>query len=149
MIYDSIENARLYFGLGERIKTAFEFIKTNDCSLLKEGKIEIDGNNIFALVQKYDTKDPEEAKFEAHQKYIDIQYMVAGTENIGFVLADYLDVVEDYNEEKDVELLDGDGDFVQISEGEFVMFFPDDAHKPGIKVEENEPVHKMVIKVKI
>lgn len=149
MIFDAIENAHIYQNIDEKFKKAFEFIRTNDCSSLEDGKIEIDGDNIFAKVERYNTKDPETANFEVHQKYIDLQYIVSGSENIGFVLADYLDVVETYDAEKDVELLNGDGDFVQVNDGEFVIFFPDDAHMPGIWVDGSEPVHKIVIKIKV
>jgi len=149
MIFDSIENAEMYYGLNGRIKTAFEFIKKTNFETLNEERVEIDGDNIFAMIQKYKTRNSEDAKWEAHRKYIDIQFMVSGAENMGFVLQDYLEIIEEYNPEKDVEFLDGLGDYVQVNENEFVIFFPDDAHMPGLKIKENEMVHKVVVKVKI
>lgn len=149
MIFDSIENCSLYYGLGEKFKTAFEFLKNTDLENLPLEKIEIDGDEIFALPQKYTTVDEHEKKWEAHRKYIDLQYIIYGSENIGFVLIDYLDELEDYDEEKDYELLSGEGDYVQINDGEFAIFFPDDAHKPGLKVGEKEEVHKIVVKIKV
>ena len=149
MILDSIENSETYYGLGEKFPKAFEFIKNTDFSEISDAKIEIDGDNIFALVQKYNTKNPKNAKWEAHRKYVDVQCMIAGAENIGFVLSDYLDITEEYNDEKDVEFYDGLGDFVQLNEGEFAVFFPNDAHKPGLFIKESELVHKVVIKVRI
>jgi len=149
MIFDSIENSEIYYGLGEKFQKAFEYIKNTDFSKISDAKIEIDGDNIFALVQKYNTKNPKNAKWEAHRKYVDIQFMISGAENIGFVLSDYLDITEEYNEEKDVEFYDGLGDFVQLNEGEFAVFFPNDAHKPGLHIKESELVHKVVVKVRI
>lgn len=149
MIFDSIENAEMYYGLNSRIKTAFEFIKKTNFETLNEERVEIDGDNIFAMIQKYKTRNSEDAKWEAHRKYIDIQFMVTGAENMGFVLQDYLEIIEEYNPEKDVEFLEGLGDYVQVNENEFVIFFPDDAHMPGLKIKENEMVHKVVVKVKI
>ena len=149
MIFDAIENAEVYYGLGEKFKRAFEFIKSTDLKSLKDGKIEIDGDNIFAIAQKYKTKDSDDGIWEAHRKYIDIQYMISGAENMGFVLADYLEISDKYNEADDVEILKGLGDFVQVNEGEFVIFFPDDAHMPGIKIKENEEIRKVVVKIKI
>jgi len=151
MIFDAIENAEIYYGLGEKFKTAFEFLKSTDFKSLKDGKIEIeiDGDNIFAIVQKYETKNSDDGIWEAHRKYIDIQYMISGAENMGFVIADYLEISEKYNEADDVEILKGLGDFVQVNEGEFVIFSPDDAHMPGLKIKENEMVRKVVIKVKV
>jgi len=149
MIFDSIENSETYYGLGEKFQKAFEFIKNTDFSEISDAKIEIDGDNIFALVQKYNTKNPKNAKWEAHRKYIDIQYMISGAENIGFVLSDYLDLVDEYNIENDIEFFDGLGDFVQLNEGEFAIFFPNDAHKPGLHIKESELVHKVVVKVRV
>lgn len=149
MIFDSITNSDLYYGLGEKFKTAFEFLKNTDLENLPLEKIEIDGDNVFAIPQKYITVDDHEKNWEAHRNYIDLQYMITGSENIGFVLIDYLDEFQDYDLENDYELLSGEGDYVQINDGEFAIFFPDDAHKPGLKVGENEEVHKIVIKIKV
>ena len=71
MIFDSIENAEMYYGLNSRIKTAFEFIKKTNFETLNEERVEIDGDNIFAMIQKYKTRNSEDAKWEAHRKYID------------------------------------------------------------------------------
>lgn len=149
MIFDSIDNAELYSGLGEKFQKAFEFLKTTDFENLPLEKIQIDGDDIFAIPQKYSTKEESEGKWETHRKYIDIQYLVSGSENIGFVLADYLEELEPYDEEKDVEFFSGEGDYVQIHEGEFAVFSPNDAHKPGLKIESTEEVFKVVIKIKV
>ena len=149
MIFDSIENSSIYYKLGEKFQKAFEFLKTNDLENLPLEKIEIDGDDIFAIPQKYTTKEDSEGKWEAHRKYIDIQYIINGSENIGFVLEDYLDELEPYDEEKDVAFYTGEGDYVLVNEEEFVILFPDDAHKPGLKVGEKEEVRKIVIKIKV
>lgn len=149
MIFDSIENAEMYYCLGERIKMGLEYLKSTDFDSLPEGKVEIDGDNVFALLQKYETKNSEVAKWEAHRKYIDIQYMADGAENIGFILADYLEILEEYDEKKDIEFLEGLGDYVQVNKGEFAIFHPDDAHMPGLKIRDNEAVYKVVVKIKI
>ncbi|MCF8262500.1 MAG: YhcH/YjgK/YiaL family protein [Melioribacteraceae bacterium] len=149
MIFDSIENAEIYYGLGERFETAFEYLKNCDFNSLPLEKVEIDGENIFALPQKYITKNDDEARWESHRKYVDIQYMASGSENMGYVLEDYLDQTDEYDDARDVEFFDGEGDYLQLNGGEFVVFFPDDAHKPGLKIEEKEEVFKVVIKVRI
>jgi YhcH/YjgK/YiaL family protein len=149
MIFDSLENAEIYYGLGEKFQKAFEFLKTTDLENLPLEKIQIDGDDIFAIPQKYSTKEESEGKWEAHRKYIDIQYLVSGSENIGFVLIDYLEELEPYDDEKDVEFFSGEGDYVQVHDGEFAVFFPDDAHKPGLKIESTEEVFKIVFKIKV
>ena len=137
MIFDAIENAERYYGLGDKFQKAFDFLKNADFSSIDKDLIEIDGKNIYAMIQKYDTRKPKDAKWETHQKYIDLQYMISGAENIGFVLSDYLDITEEYDEVKDFEFLDGMGDYVQLNEGEFVIFFPTDAHMPRLKIKNN------------
>lgn len=149
MIFDALYNADLYYGLGERIEKALQFLQDTELDNLQPGRIDIDGENIFALVQKYNTKDITEGKWEAHRKYLDIQYMVHGSESFGFVNIDYLEPTEEYNDEKDIEFLKGEGDFLQLNDEEFAIAFPSDAHMPGIAVEEKNEVFKIVIKVKL
>lgn len=149
MVYDSIENMRLYYNLSERIKTALEFLSSADFTDTEPGRIDIDGDNIFALVQKYYTKPEDECRWEAHRKYIDIQFVAKGSETMGFVNLDYLDINQEYDSDKDVEFYDGEGDYVQVNDDEFVILFPHDAHMPGIEVEESEEVIKVVVKVAV
>ncbi|MBN1302635.1 MAG: YhcH/YjgK/YiaL family protein [Melioribacteraceae bacterium] len=147
MIFDSIENAHLYYGVNAGIKKALEFLVQLDFTECEPGRIDIDGDNIFALVSRYSTKHESEVKWEAHRKYIDVQFVASGTENVGFINVDYLDVAQEYDAKKDVEFYDGEGDYLQLNEDEFMIFFPHDAHMPGIEVEESEEVLKVVIKV--
>lgn len=150
MILDSISNAEIYFGINPGIKKALEFIRDTDFESMPNGRIDIDGDNVFALVQRYKTKDPDDCKWEIHQKYIDVQYMELGFETVGYTNYEYLDAETPYNEETDVMLLEGEGDFFQLGEGDFAIFFPQDAHMPGLIVdEESEDVLKVVIKVKV
>ena len=81
MIKDKLTNANTYYNLSARIQQAFEWLKSNDLLNLTDGKHIIDGEHIFANVQTYSTKD--EAPYEGHRKYADIQYMIKGCERIG------------------------------------------------------------------
>jgi len=83
MVIDKIENYKLYVSLSEKIAKAFAYINETDLSQTALGKYEIDNDDIFALVQEYDTKDKNECKLEGHSKYIDIQYIIYGVELIG------------------------------------------------------------------
>ena len=124
MIFDSINNSGIYYGLGEKFERALSFLKDTNFSEVESGRMDIDGDNIFALVQEYKTKDPDDGKWESHRKYIDIHYIISGSEDFGFVNFEYLEVLEPYNEENDVAFYEGDGDFLQLHEGEFVILFP-------------------------
>ncbi len=79
MITDNIKNANLYTGVSPRIKQAFEYLKGTDLAALPVGRIELDGKNLYVMVQEYTSKTPDQGKWEAHQRYIDLQYIVKGT----------------------------------------------------------------------
>lgn len=149
MIIDKITNCHNYFCMNTRFATAFEYILANDFSKFTTGKYEVDGNEIFAMVSDYQTKNITECKWEAHRKYIDIQFMVNGTENFGYVNLDSLKTIQDYNDEKDFLLLEGDGDFIKFEKDSFIIACPQDAHMPGIIYDTHGPVKKVVVKVKI
>ena len=146
MIKDSLKRAETYYGISERIKAGFEWIKNNDLKNLPDGRYEI-SDKIYANLQSYQTKD--DAPYEGHRDYIDIQYMVSGEELSGVTDYSNCTTTEEYNKEKDIEFLkcNAEEHFYKISEGEFFVFFPHDAHKPAIKVEKNKNVKKVIVKV--
>ena len=144
MIIDRIENAGLYSGLGERIALALASLKTPR----EPGRYELDGTNVFALVQQYQTKPMAEGKWEAHRKYTDVQFVVEGVERIGWAPVSKLTVTEPYDETKDIAFYKGNGDFVTVPAGYFVILYPEDAHMPGIAVDKPSPVKKVVVKVR-
>ena len=149
MIKDKLTNAECYYSLSNNLRKGFLWLKENNLETLEDGKYEIDGDRIFANVQSYETKD--DAPYEAHKKYIDIQYMINGEESVGVV--DYNDCVtaEVYNDEKDVEFLECiKNDFYQVlRKGEFLIFYPQDVHKPSLKIDNNKSVKKVIVKVMI
>lgn len=146
MVLDKIENSGLYKSLHPRFDKAFEYIRITDFSLLDDGKYEIEGKNIFALVQEYNTKDAKDAKPEAHKKYIDIQYIHSGAELIGVAtLQNQVIVVSD--PEKDITFYNGETSLVKLDAGMFAIFFPSDLHMPGINISQSARVKKVVIKL--
>jgi len=149
MIIDKIENAELYYKLGERILKSFNYIKKADLKKLKPGKYEIDGDNIFALISEYQTKAEAEGKLEAHRKYIDVQYVIEGEELMGYAPLGNQQTLEAYKEENDIIFCKGEKVFIKVSAGMFAIFFPEDVHMPGICVDKKSPVKKLVIKVKV
>ena len=149
MILDNIKNYKKYEALNRSFEKAFQFLKREDLGSLATGKYEIHGENVFAMVQEYETKDLDNAKYEAHKKYIDIQYLVKGTENIGYSPIDKLEVSSPYSEESDFMLLTGEPRLILLNEGEFFILFPEDAHMPGISVREKSKVKKVVVKVSV
>ena len=102
MIIDTLKNCEIYYGVHPRFEKAFDFIKKACAEKLPVGKYEIDGKNLYAMVQEYDSNSPENTKFEAHRNYIDIQYIISGTENMqAFDISDAT-LNTEYNSENDV-----------------------------------------------
>lgn len=140
-----------YFSNRARWDKAFAFLRDNDLSSLEPKRYDIDENNVYAPVSEYLTKNEEDARFEAHREYIDIQYVVSGKELIGVApLSAKASELEPYNNTNDIE-------FFTVSGGEnrlatpsrFFIFFAEDAHRPGLKDVENSPVRKVVVKVRV
>ncbi|MEN8255587.1 MAG: YhcH/YjgK/YiaL family protein [Verrucomicrobiota bacterium] len=150
MIYDIFENAGLYFGDNERLRKALDFAAAFDLSQ-PDGRYEIDGDNLFANVMSYTTFPAEKLKFEGHEKYIDVQLLLAGEEFMDVSLNKDLEVDSPYSEESDAALFKASKIFssVLLEPGKFAVVFPDDLHQPGRMVEQSKPVRKMVVKVRV
>ncbi len=149
MIFDKINNCKKYEVHHKYFEKAFDFLKRQDLESLSPGKYDIAGNDVYAFVQEYETKDLTDAKYEAHRKYIDIQYLIEGCENMGYSQADDLKAFTPYSEEDDFIMLDGASRLILYNPGEFFILFPEDAHMPGISYEKKQKVKKVVIKVKV
>lgn len=150
MIFDSIENASKYFILGERIKKGFDFLLNTDLENLKPNRYEIENDEIFANVQILTTKNKEDKKWEAHRKYIDIQYLIKGQECMGYGLLQNFKTSVEYDDKNDIEFLSGDKfNYINLSKGEFVIFYPDDVHAPVLNADENKEIKKVIVKIKI
>ena len=150
MISDNIKNRKSYIALSPGIKTSLDYLSKTDFSRMQPGRYELDGNNLFVLVQEYDSLPKEQGKWECHKKYIDIQYIVDGVELIGFTNIDNMNVTTQYNPEKDVAFLSGEGDYVTLKKGYYGIFFPQDAHQPKIALDGKPTlVKKVVIKIKV
>jgi YhcH/YjgK/YiaL family protein len=145
------EFAVSYFKNRERWDKAFIFLKNSDLQGLEVKRYDIDGDNLYAPVSEYLTKNEEDARYEAHCKYIDIQYIISGRELIGIApISQKRDILEPYDSSKDIEFLTVTGGENHLAlPDRFFIFFPDDAHRPGLKDGENSPVRKIVVKVKV
>lgn len=134
------------------LRKGLEYLAATDFSKVAAGKYEISGNDIYASVYEYATDLKENKKPEAHVKYVDIQYIISGAENIGFgVLTDALAVKEDKLAEKDVifyQAVPNETD-LKLTEGMYAIFFPWDVHRPGCAAGAPGPVRKVVVKVKV
>jgi YhcH/YjgK/YiaL family protein len=140
-----------YYRNRERWDKAFTFLRENDLSRLEAKRYDLDGDNLFVMINEYTTKNSGEVDFEAHIKYIDIQHIVQGSELIGLApLSSQVSIIQDFNSTKDIGFYSFKTTKMHLADPSgFFIFFPDDAHKPGVSVNENTLVRKVVIKVKI
>lgn len=146
MVLDKIENYTRYANLSERMAKGFEFIKSTDLVQIESGTYKIDNDDIFAIVQEYETKEEKNTKLEGHKKYIDIQYVIKGVELMGVTTKKDQKITE-VNEEKDYTFFEGETSLVRVEEGMFTIFFPDDLHRPCVKAGQIAKVKKVVVKV--
>lgn len=132
--------------LNKRVVEGLEFLAKTDFSKLEDGRHVIN-DYMYVNVETYQTK--EDALFEAHRDYIDIQYIISGEEKIG--VARYSDCTENipYDKERDIEFLNGEGEFYPMRTGDYMILYPTDAHKPSISLNEKATVRKAVVKVRV
>jgi YhcH/YjgK/YiaL family protein len=146
MILDRLDRAELYASLSPPLARAFAFLASPDLAGLADGRHEIDGDRLFAIVDRYITRPAAAGAWEAHRRYIDLQYVVAGSERLGHASLDRL-VAGPYDADRDRLPLTGEGDVVTLSAGDFALLFPHDAHMPGLAAGAPAPVHKVVLKI--
>ncbi|MFO0901652.1 MAG: YhcH/YjgK/YiaL family protein [Pirellulales bacterium] len=149
MIVDTLNNAATYRGLPERFQRALAYLASQDLAALPLGRIDLEGDSLFVLVQEYDTKRPEEGRWEAHRRYADIQLVPTGRERIGVGRIEQMQVDAPYDAQRDVGFFQGAGDWITLESGRFAIFFPQDVHLPCIACDAAQRVRKVVAKVEI
>jgi len=147
VIIDKLESFEIYKKINRRFSHAFDFILNYERSRMGEGKYEIDGSKVFALVQEYHTQSSDKFVWEAHRKYIDLQYMLEGTEDMGYAHISSMKPISDYIDTDDYILFKGDGMYIKVREGFFTIFFPHDCHKVRVSTGSISKVKKIVVKI--
>lgn len=151
MILDHLDNALLYGGLGQRIAIGLALLNEESVREAAPGKYEVDGENLFYIVDEYETKPIEEGKLEIHRKYLDIQYIVSGSECIG--TAPLAGLIEEtpYDGQRDLAFYQYDPTMsrLHLKQGMFAIFWPNEPHLPCRSIDKAEKVKKIVVKVKM
>ena len=150
MILDRLENADRYAELHPRFAEAFAWLRANKDKGLPAGKVEIDGKALYVSVDHKDGRGHDGAKMETHKRYIDIQFAVEGTDEIGWTtLGRCRQPKADYDEAKDVTFFaDPAETWVRVEPGAMAIFFPEDAHAP-LGAETSAKLKKLIVKVAI
>ena len=146
MIKDKVCYSDLYAGVNPGFPAAFAFLKEAMTAPKEVGRYEL-GGGVFALVQSYDSKPADACKIEAHKKYIDIQCVLKGRELFGVADLSTQTLYEDKFEEKDVAFYHGEVDLLTLNDGDFIIVFPEDAHRP--QQGDGSHVEKVVVKVPV
>ncbi|MCF2661913.1 YhcH/YjgK/YiaL family protein [Pseudoflavonifractor phocaeensis] len=149
MIYDSLKHLEAYKGIHPGVYRGLELLRDTDFSKLEDGRHEVAGDDLFFLLQSYDTKEVNDSP-EAHKKYADIQFLISGQEKIGVgALEDMTELVE-ARPEGDIWFYHGPVDEITLAGDKFAVLFPGDAHAPCIAVDGAPvPCRKCVVKVRV
>jgi len=152
MIFDNIKNCKTYYGLNPKFEIAFDFIKKALKENLDIGKYEIDGKDIYASIEGYNSKLKENSVFEGHENYIDIHFIMEGYEMIGSMEIANAIIKNEYDPEKDIAFYEKSdiASYCVARQGDFCIFHPHDIHSPGVAFN-NIPlkVKKIVVKIHI
>jgi YhcH/YjgK/YiaL family protein len=142
----------MYTGLGERIAVGLALLNEDSVRNAAPGKYEVDGENLFYIVDEYETKPIEKGKLEIHRKYLDIQYIVRGEECIGYAPLEGLTETMAYDGENDAALYKFEPLMSKLilKQGSFAIFWPNEPHMPGRRIGDTaQKVKKIVVKVRM
>lgn len=146
MILDMLSEADRYAALHPLFARAFEFLRGTDLSALALGKHEIQGEQLFAIVEDCAGRTRAEAKLECHRRYIDIQLVLDGVDEMGWKpVAECADPATEYDAARDIRFFnDAPASWIATPAGAFCLFFPDDAHAPLVSM---GMIRKVVVKI--
>jgi biofilm protein TabA len=150
MITDRLQNSALYHALHPRLAMALGWLSQGGLASLPLGKTVIDGEDVFALVQEYLPKDA--GRLEAHRVYWDVQLVLSGEEQMGWLNIAMAVESEAYDADSDVAFFTGPASFFRVPAGSFAIFGPQDVHMPGMAVAGPSSaglVRKIVVKVRL
>lgn len=149
MVVDTLKNAPIYYKLSSHFETALRYLEKTDFSNMEAGRYEVDGDNVFAFVQRYKTLPAKELKAEGHEQYADIQYVVDGRELIGFAYIKNAVPTGEAIPEADLAFYHSLDQYIQLEPQSFAIMWPHDIHTPKCIWGEQQDVLKICVKVKV
>ena len=146
MIFSTLSQSSRYAALHPLFPRAFDYIRNTDLFSLAPGRYPIVGEDLFAIVEHVPGRTREMARLECHRRYIDIQLVLDGIDEMGWKpLADCYNPVSDYSGEKDIQFfLDAPASRIATPPDAFCIFFPEDAHAPLVSA---GSIRKVIFKV--
>jgi len=135
-----------------RFRLAVEFLRRKDLPDLPDGEVPLDGRNVYAIIQGYETVKAGVPKFECHRRYIDVQFILSGEEIVGWAPSDEMTPAGSYDEGKDIcfgTVAAGKWTPVLLRTGQLAVLWPEDAHAPRLAAGARVPVRKIVVKIAV
>lgn len=149
MIIDRLSNPAPLFQLPTHLARALEYLRTTDTRSVALGRHDLDGDRLFALVQEYTTRAADQCVWEAHRRYVDVQFVAVGVERIGYAPLAGMREREAYDSARDVAFFEPGTEFITIRAGMFAIAGPEDVHSPGHAAGTPALVRKVVVKVAV
>jgi YhcH/YjgK/YiaL family protein len=152
MIVSELNHISRQAALSPGLQKAFDFLRSPGLQMLPDGRVEIDGDRVFALVQRFETKWVASPKFECHKKYIDIQFILSGEEIIGWAPAERMEITAAFDAGKDISfgtVAKGQWTPVHLQAGQMAVLYPEDGHAPKLALRSPSAVMKIVVKVEV
>lgn len=148
MIFDHLSEAERYTSLHPLFRRAFHFLRDNDLAALAPGRHEIDGDRLYASVDDKPGRGRDGARLESHRRYIDIQFLVSGREEIGWKrTAQCAVVTEPFKPDNDIAFYgDAPVAWIALPKDHFTIFWPEDAHAP---LGGEGPLRKIIVKIAV
>jgi biofilm protein TabA len=148
MIFSNLSQSSRYASLHPLFQRAFDYIRNTDLFALPPGRYHVLGEDLIAIVEHAPGKMREVAKLEAHRRYIDIQLVLDGIEEMGWKpLADCHNPVSEHSMEKDIRFFyDAVASWIAVPPDHFCIFFPEDAHAPLVA---NGQIRKVIFKIAV
>lgn len=149
MIFGNISQDNTNTILPEDIKECLDYAKEHDLMSLEKGSHPIDGERLFVNIVEYETTTPENRFWEAHKAYLDVHYMLDGKEQIDVNFIQKMEQKE-YVPKDDFLPMEGEkAGHVTLTQGDFLVCYPDDGHRTAVQVNEPEKIKKAIFKVRI
>lgn len=152
MIVTDLKHIERQLTMTQQMQQAVEFLRRGDLLELPDGNVPVDGKRVYAILQRYRTAHQDAPQFEYHRKYVDLQYVLAGEEVIGWAPAKEMTPSFSYNEDQDIcfGLIEpGKWTPVRLVAGQLAVLWPEDGHAPRLATEKVCLVRKVVVKVAV
>lgn len=146
MILDTLSQSDRYQTLHPLFARAFDYLRNTDLMALAPGRHTVEGEELFAIVEHCIGRTRAEAKLESHRRYIDIQLVLEGVDEMGWrPLGQCTKPLADFDTARDIRFYDDvPSSWVATPAGSFCLFFPDDAHAPLVS---DGMIRKVIMKI--